>query len=71
MSYSFWRPPTLAPGGACPPLPPSYATASTVTTQIKHHNPYYISYYTLLHYSRAYTALNCITINFNEYEFIK
>jgi len=19
MSYSFWRPPTLAPGGACPP----------------------------------------------------
>src|SRR6218665_2735265 len=22
MSYSFWRPPTLAPGGACPPLPP-------------------------------------------------
>ena len=21
MSYSFWRPPTLAPGGACPPLP--------------------------------------------------
>src|SRR6218665_2407797 len=26
MSYSFWRPPTLAPRGACPPLPPSYAT---------------------------------------------
>ena len=21
MSYSFWRPPTLAPGGACPPAP--------------------------------------------------
>ena len=26
MSYSFWRPPTLAPGGVCPPEPPSYAT---------------------------------------------
>src|SRR6218665_3617633 len=26
MFYSFWRPPTLAPGGACPP---SYATART------------------------------------------
>ena len=21
MSYSFWRPPTLAPGGACPLCP--------------------------------------------------
>src|SRR6218665_1065769 len=27
MCYSFWRPPTLGPGGACP-LPPSYATVS-------------------------------------------
>jgi len=27
MSYSFWRPLTLAPGGACPLTPPSYATA--------------------------------------------
>ena len=27
MSYSFWRPPTLVPWGACP-LPPSYATES-------------------------------------------
>src|SRR6218665_3437024 len=27
MSYSFWRPPTLAPGGACP-LPPSYASGT-------------------------------------------
>jgi len=27
MSYSFWRPLTLAPGGDCPSDPPSYATA--------------------------------------------
>ena len=28
MSYSFWRPSTLAPVGACPSDPPSYATDS-------------------------------------------
>ena len=33
MSYSFWRPPTLAPGGACPSDPPSYATGYTVILQ--------------------------------------
>jgi len=26
MSYSFWRPQPWRPGGACSPLPPSYAT---------------------------------------------
>src|SRR6218665_1008539 len=34
MSYSFWRPPTLAPGGACPSDPPSYATDCTVGSKL-------------------------------------